>query len=159
MASAKVTKRSGHFVIPGTHPWQHGYLTATPCGHGCRFEECSQIWTQTTDYFQVVGIILGQLTVGFLGDWLGRRWGMIQVSASTLLVCKHCTSTRLVRARLVRRSADAAHVHTDRMLCKAVHLVTLFDWLLYAARGSAISKCSWHSVSISPSISISWLSS
>ena len=45
----------------------------------CRYEECSQIWTQTTDYFQVVGIILGQLTVGFLGDWLGRRWGLIQV--------------------------------------------------------------------------------
>lgn len=45
----------------------------------CRFTECSEIWTQTTDYFQVVGIILGQLTVGFLGDWLGRRWGMIQV--------------------------------------------------------------------------------
>jgi len=37
------------------------------------------VWTQTTDYFQVVGIILGQLLVGFLGDWLGRRWGMIQV--------------------------------------------------------------------------------
>lgn len=37
------------------------------------------MWTQTTDYFQVVGIILGQLLVGFLGDWLGRRWGMIQV--------------------------------------------------------------------------------
>ena len=45
----------------------------------CSFDECSQIWTQTTDYFQVVGIILGQLTVGFLGDWLGRRWGMVQV--------------------------------------------------------------------------------
>ncbi len=46
---------------------------------GCRYNECSEVWTQTTDYFQVVGIILGQLTVGFLGDWLGRRWGMIQV--------------------------------------------------------------------------------
>jgi len=45
----------------------------------CRFKECSEVWTQTTDYFQVVGIILGQLLVGFLGDWLGRRWGMIQV--------------------------------------------------------------------------------
>ena len=45
----------------------------------CRFTECSEVWTETTDYFQVVGIILGQLLVGFLGDWLGRRWGMIQV--------------------------------------------------------------------------------
>ena len=42
------------------------------------------MWTETTDYFQVVGIILGQLTVGFLGDWLGRRWGMIQVWDETL---------------------------------------------------------------------------
>ena len=48
-------------------------------GVWCRYTECSKVWAQTTDYFQVVGIILGQLTVGFLGDWLGRRWGMIQV--------------------------------------------------------------------------------
>lgn len=47
--------------------------------------ECSEVWTQTTDYFQVVGIILGQLTVGFLGDWLGRRWGMIQDAVVMLL--------------------------------------------------------------------------
>lgn len=55
------------------------------CGFNscCRFTECSKVWTETTDYFQVVGIILGQLLVGFLGDWLGRRWGMIQVSEST----------------------------------------------------------------------------
>ena len=57
-----------------------------------RYEECSQIWTQTTDYFQVVGIILGQLTVGFLGDWLGRRWGLIQV-IRPLAQTKHLFST------------------------------------------------------------------
>ncbi|KAL3138696.1 hypothetical protein ABBQ32_006450 [Trebouxia sp. C0010 RCD-2024] len=56
-----------------------------PCWQ--RFEECSQIWTQTTDYFQVVGIILGQLTVGFLGDWLGRRWGMIQDAVIMFIGC------------------------------------------------------------------------
>ncbi|KAL0038700.1 hypothetical protein WJX79_003808 [Trebouxia sp. C0005] len=49
------------------------------------FTECSEVWTQTTDYFQVVGIILGQLLVGFLGDWLGRRWGMIQDAVIMLL--------------------------------------------------------------------------
>ena len=45
----------------------------------CSFTDCSKVWTQTTDYFQVVGIILGQLFVGLLSDALGRRWGVIQV--------------------------------------------------------------------------------
>lgn len=49
------------------------------------FTECNEIWTETTDYFQVVGIILGQLLVGFLGDFVGRRWGMIQDAVIMLL--------------------------------------------------------------------------
>jgi len=67
----------------------------------CRYIECSLIWTQTTDYFQVVGIILGQLTVGFLGDLLGRRWGMIQVAYSYSIV-KHSNALALLsNARLL----------------------------------------------------------
>lgn len=27
---------------------------------------------------EIVGIICGQILVGILGDWLGRRWGLIQ---------------------------------------------------------------------------------
>lgn len=60
----------------------------------CRYMECSQIWTQTTDYFQVVGIILGQLSVGLLSDWLGRRWGIIQVgSLHSSIILRSCMTT------------------------------------------------------------------
>jgi len=62
-----------------TQASQHAWTLLKISVMFCRYSECSEVWTQTTDYFQVVGIILGQLTVGFLGDWLGRRWGMIQV--------------------------------------------------------------------------------
>ena len=42
------------------------------------FTACSKILTQTTDYFQIVGIVIGQVGVGLLGDWVGRRYGLIQ---------------------------------------------------------------------------------
>ncbi|KAF2869283.1 putative MFS phosphate transporter [Massariosphaeria phaeospora] len=42
------------------------------------FEICDEIWTQAIDYLEIVGIIVGQILVGILGDWMGRRWGLIQ---------------------------------------------------------------------------------
>lgn len=30
------------------------------------------------EYLEIVGLIGGQLGVGFIGDWIGRRWGLIQ---------------------------------------------------------------------------------
>lgn len=32
-------------------------------------------------YLEVVGIICGQVLVGIIGDWIGRRWGLIQDAA------------------------------------------------------------------------------
>ena len=32
-----------------------------------------QTWTQATTYLQLVGILIGQLSFGFMGDWIGRR--------------------------------------------------------------------------------------
>ncbi|KAF1986098.1 phosphate transporter HvPT2 [Aulographum hederae CBS 113979] len=42
------------------------------------FEICNETWTQAVDYLEIMGIIVGQILVGILGDWLGRRWGLIQ---------------------------------------------------------------------------------
>lgn len=39
---------------------------------------CDTNWVASVDYLEVVGIILGQVVVGIIGDWVGRRWGMIQ---------------------------------------------------------------------------------
>ena len=36
-----------------------------------------QTWTQTTTYLQLVGILLGQLTFGVMGDWVGRKTAML----------------------------------------------------------------------------------
>lgn len=39
---------------------------------------CNAVWIDAVDYMEIVGIIIGQILVGVLGDWLGRRWGLIQ---------------------------------------------------------------------------------
>ncbi|KAK4695500.1 hypothetical protein P7C71_g2260, partial [Lecanoromycetidae sp. Uapishka_2] len=39
---------------------------------------CNLTWIQAVDYLEICGIIVGQILVGILGDWLGRRWGLIQ---------------------------------------------------------------------------------
>lgn len=59
-------------------------------------EVCNKTWVQAIDYLEICGIIvgklhvtnspgeiltdicLGQILVGILGDWMGRRWGLIQ---------------------------------------------------------------------------------
>ncbi|KAF2831526.1 MFS general substrate transporter [Ophiobolus disseminans] len=41
-------------------------------------EICSKTWTEAIDYLEICGIIVGQILVGILGDWLGRRHGLIQ---------------------------------------------------------------------------------
>jgi MFS family permease len=35
-------------------------------------------WIAALTYLEVAGIIVGQILVGITGDWIGRRWGLIQ---------------------------------------------------------------------------------
>jgi len=42
------------------------------------FKVCSENWVSAVTYLEVIGIICGQVLVGILGDWFGRRWGLIQ---------------------------------------------------------------------------------
>lgn len=42
------------------------------------YKVCNKNWIASIDYLETIGIIVGQLLVGFVGDWLGRRWGLIQ---------------------------------------------------------------------------------
>ncbi|KAL8933184.1 MAG: hypothetical protein Q9216_006483, partial [Gyalolechia sp. 2 TL-2023] len=39
---------------------------------------CNATWVAAVEYMEISGIIVGQILVGILGDWLGRRWGLIQ---------------------------------------------------------------------------------
>ncbi|KAL3156851.1 hypothetical protein ABBQ38_001120 [Trebouxia sp. C0009 RCD-2024] len=46
---------------------------------------CGKTITQIPDYIQIVGIILGMCTLGYLGDKIGRKWGSV-FTASIMLV-------------------------------------------------------------------------
>ena len=39
---------------------------------------CNAQWLHAIDYLEIVGIIVGQILVGIEGDWIGRRFGMVQ---------------------------------------------------------------------------------
>jgi hypothetical protein len=39
---------------------------------------CSPTWVAAVDYLEIIGIICGQIIVGIEGDWIGRRFGMVQ---------------------------------------------------------------------------------
>ena len=41
-------------------------------------EVCDHNWISAVDYLQIIGIIVGQILVGFEGDWIGRRFGLVQ---------------------------------------------------------------------------------
>ncbi|KAK0716957.1 major facilitator superfamily domain-containing protein [Lasiosphaeria miniovina] len=43
--------------------------------------DCSENWVASVTYLEVIGIMVGQLGVGVIGDWIGRRWGLIQDAA------------------------------------------------------------------------------
>lgn len=39
---------------------------------------CNETWLQSIEYLEIIGIIVGQILVGIVGDWMGRRFGLIQ---------------------------------------------------------------------------------
>lgn len=43
----------------------------------CLVQTCNHTLTQIPDYIQIVGIILGMCTLGYLGDKIGRKWGSV----------------------------------------------------------------------------------
>lgn len=44
-----------------------------------------QVWTQATTYLQLIGILIGQLCFGFMGDWIGRKATML-IDMSVILM-------------------------------------------------------------------------
>ena len=48
-------------------------------------QACGKTLTQIPDYIQIVGIILGMCTLGYLGDKIGRKWGSV-FTASIMLI-------------------------------------------------------------------------
>ena len=54
---------------------------------------CSSNWVAAVDYLEIIGIIIGQILVGIQGDWVGRRWGLIQDALVMLLGLLMLTSS------------------------------------------------------------------
>ncbi|KAM3517010.1 hypothetical protein NHJ13051_009377 [Beauveria bassiana] len=78
-----------HAVIPGAGLGLEGYVLfsignleplfkqAWPECWG-KHQVCSQNWLASVTYLEIIGIMVGQVFVGVIGDWIGRRWGLIQ---------------------------------------------------------------------------------
>ncbi|KAE9570253.1 putative inorganic phosphate transporter 1-6 [Colletotrichum fructicola] len=80
-------------VLPGAGLGLEGYVlfsignleplfaAAWPECWGKSHSACSQNWVASVTYLEIVGIMIGQAAVGVIGDWIGRRWGLIQDAA------------------------------------------------------------------------------
>ena len=80
-------------VLPGASLGLEGYVlfsignieplfaSTWPTCWGKNPTECSSNWVAAVTYLEVIGIMVGQLAVGVIGDWIGRRWGLIQDAA------------------------------------------------------------------------------
>ena len=44
----------------------------------CRYTVCSVGWNRAIQPMEIVGIICGQIMVGIIGDWVGRKFGLVQ---------------------------------------------------------------------------------
>jgi MFS family permease len=54
------------------------FSSAFPACWGNNPTACNETWVQSVEYLEIVGIIIGQILVGIIGDWIGRRFGLIQ---------------------------------------------------------------------------------
>ena len=84
------------------------------------YTDCDQNWVAAVTYLQIIGIIVGQITVGFEGDWIGRRFGLVQDAlvmtresarakrSERVCVLSPAPSERSSSARVVRRDAHQA---------------------------------------------------
>ncbi|KAJ5724552.1 hypothetical protein N7493_006280 [Penicillium malachiteum] len=78
-----------NFVLPGAGLGLEGYVLFSISNvaslFDVSFEECwksgvtcNANWVAAVNYLEVAGIMVGQVLVGYLGDAIGRRWGLIQ---------------------------------------------------------------------------------
>ncbi|KAH6961547.1 major facilitator superfamily domain-containing protein [Fusarium avenaceum] len=82
-----------HAVIPGAGLGLEGYVLFSignleplfkavwPDCWGKGSTTCSHNWIASVTYLEIIGIMVGQAVVGVMGDWVGRRWGLIQDAA------------------------------------------------------------------------------
>ncbi|KAJ5924306.1 hypothetical protein N7466_008493 [Penicillium verhagenii] len=78
-----------NFVLPGMGLGLEGYVLFSISNVSALFDvsykdcwksgkTCNPNWVAAVNYMEVAGIMVGQVLVGYLGDAIGRRWGLIQ---------------------------------------------------------------------------------
>ncbi|KAI5926757.1 major facilitator superfamily domain-containing protein [Camillea tinctor] len=79
-----------HAILPGAGLGLEGYVlfsignleplfkAAWGSCWGSHPTECGKNWIAAVAYLEILGIMVGQVAVGIIGDWIGRRWGLIQ---------------------------------------------------------------------------------
>ncbi|KAJ5761190.1 hypothetical protein N7520_008346 [Penicillium odoratum] len=78
-----------NFVLPGAGLGLEGYVLFSISNvtslldvsyKSCwkEYKICNKNWIAAINYMEVAGIMVGQVLVGYLGDAIGRRWGLIQ---------------------------------------------------------------------------------
>ncbi|KAJ5541774.1 hypothetical protein N7494_006850 [Penicillium frequentans] len=78
-----------NFVLPGAGLGLEGYVLFSISNVSSLFDvsfkdcwksgkTCNKNWVAAVNYMEIVGIMVGQVLVGYLGDAIGRRWGLIQ---------------------------------------------------------------------------------
>ncbi|SPO05147.1 related to inorganic phosphate permease [Cephalotrichum gorgonifer] len=77
-------------VLPGLGVGMKGYVlfsignlaplfaSTWPQCWGPGGKECDADLVASVAYLGIIGITIGQIVVGIIGDWIGRRWGLIQ---------------------------------------------------------------------------------
>ncbi|KAK9807016.1 hypothetical protein WJX72_010792 [[Myrmecia] bisecta] len=83
-----VRRYFSEYVMPGIGLFLEGYVIFSISNNSTlfkqaypkcwsTFEDCNETWTEATTYLQLIGILMGQLFFGVMGDWVGRRAAML----------------------------------------------------------------------------------
>ena len=113
--------------------WDHCGLTLflPPLLQGC-----TKTLTQVPSYIQIVGIILGMVTLGFVGDRIGRKWGSVTTASLMLLGAILLVSTSAPSQK------GFVIFYIVRWVCWAVQVVQPALLLLLAwLRTSSVDEC------------------
>ena len=136
---AGLRKLLGHLQATRVQCGMYSVLTITvhvsddsgsiPVSTICRL----QTWTQATTYLQLIGILLGQLTFGFLGDAIGRRLVLLKNPLLYILNKKCVHTTKRIFWCRNTMLIDMTIVLVGVILLTANTASTYYNWVIFYA--------------------------
>lgn len=98
-----------------------------------------QTWTQATTYLQLIGILIGQLMFGVMGDWIGRKATMLIdmsiILLGVILLTVSNGPTINVGFYLHRRVYTCSHA------CPMLAMLILLKQMLFAHCNQSLNQC------------------